>query len=244
MLAASRRVFPISSGPSNTQVDKAGERIRGWLASDASEEALDTPEMVAAFETLVIFRQSFFAPLGHVSLEVSRVLERLAPGQRVVGRHKKYSRIFYKLMRRSTMRLTQMEDIGGCRVVLQDRAQSRELFDRVLERWPDAHVDDYVSHPKTSGYRAVHVVVVENSRRIEIQIRTERQNEWADAVERTGDRLDLPLKDEEGPAELLEYFRRAADRIATEEEGGTVDEDFEAAFDALRERVRPYFERE
>ena len=115
------------------------------------------------------------------------------------------------------------------------------MLGRILERWPGAHVDDYTTKPQATGYRAIHFVVLENWRRIEIQLRTPGQNRWADEVERWSDQLGHDLKNGEGPAELVEYFRKAAERIAIEEGGGQVDETFEQDFEALRERVRPYF---
>ena len=241
-LLSRRLALHMGDGPSKTQIDKAGQHIREWLVSEA--DSIDTPEPKQAFVVFEEFRSSFFPPLQFVAGALTFVVNELAPGRKVVSRHKKASRIAEKLLRRPSMRLTQMEDIGGCRAVLPDRELVRRVQAEVLDLWPDAHVDDYVSRPKTSGYRALHIVAVVGERRIEVQLRTERQNEWADAVERTADRLGLPLKDEEGPAELLEYFRRAADRIAIEEEGGTIDQEFEAAFAALREQVRPYFKRE
>lgn len=116
-----------------------------------------------------------------------------------------------------------------------------EVLDRIQRQWPGIPVDDYVKRPQDTGYRAVHVVVVEAGRKVEIQLRTPAQNRWADGVEAAADRLKLPLKNGRGPSELLRYFERAAFKLALEERGEKPDEAFERDFATLREQVRPYF---
>ncbi|RJF41140.1 hypothetical protein D4740_09445 [Actinomyces sp. 2119] len=53
-----------------------------------------------------------------------------------------------------------MQDIGGCRVVLGSDSleELRRLESLVCERWEVKDRDDYVSRPRESGYRAVHVI--------------------------------------------------------------------------------------
>lgn len=227
--------------PSNTQVDRAGAVLReavGGFRDPAFRARVD--------EALVVverWRALFREPLQDVLHGLERLVVSEAPGSEIdlSARPKRLPSIARKLVRLGNMRLSQMEDIGGCRAKLPDAARVRGVLDRILERWPGAHVDDYTAAPQATGYRAIHVVVVEAGRRIEIQLRTPGQNRWADEVERWSDRLGHDLKNGEGPAELVEYFRKAAERIAIEEGGGQVDETFEQDFQALRERVRPYF---
>jgi putative GTP pyrophosphokinase len=221
---------------SKTQVDRAGGQLRDWFMGGTPIVALDEPPLVEALQVVSDWRASFFEPLNAVTGAVAR-----STGTSPTFRHKRISRIVYKLVRFPSMRLTQMEDVGGCRVVVPDRRALGAARAAVLRLWPDAGVDDYLERPKATGYRAIHIIPVESGRAIEVQLRTERQNEWADVVERTDDRLGATLKDGKGPSDLQEYFRQAATRIAIEEEGGTVGEDQEHAFAALRERVRHYF---
>jgi putative GTP pyrophosphokinase len=221
---------------SKAQVDRAGGQLRDWFMGETPVGALDEPPLDEAVKVVSDWRASFFEPLNVVTGVVAR-----CTGTSPTFRHKRMSRIVYKLVRFPSMRLTQMEDIGGCRVVVPDRPALGAARAAILQHWSDAGVDDYLERPKGTGYRAIHIVPVASGRAIEVQLRTERQNEWADVVERTDDRLDTMLKDGKGPPDLQEYFCQAAARIAIEEEGGTVGEDQERAFADLRERVRPYF---
>lgn len=221
---------------SKTQVDGAGGQLRDWFMGEAPIAALEEPPLDEAIKVVSDWRAGFFEPLNVVTGAVAR-----GTGTSPTFRHKRISRIVYKLVRFPSMRLTQMEDIGGCRVVVPDRRALGAARAAVLHLWSDAGVDDYTECPKDTGYRAIHIVPVESARAVEVQLRTARQNEWADVVERTDDRLGTMLKDGKGPPDLQEYFCQAATRIAIEEEGGTVGEDQERAFADLREGVRHYF---
>jgi ppGpp synthetase/RelA/SpoT-type nucleotidyltranferase len=166
--------------------------------------------------------------------------ESIRPGQRF----KRMDRIVDKLLRYPRMRLSQMEDIGGCRVVLPDIESVYRALARVQRQWGDsARLTDYIAAPKEDGYRGIHVIERRDGRLVEVQLRTRGQHQWAEAIEAWGPRLGFNLKDGEGPDLLRRYFQRASIRIALGEAGEPADERLEAEFDTLRRRVRPYFER-
>jgi hypothetical protein len=76
----------------------------------------------------------------------------------------------------------------------------------MCDRWSGIAIKDYVASPKRTGYRAIHAFVPANDRIVEVQLRTARQNRWADEVESAADRLGFRLKDGEGPNELVRYL--------------------------------------
>jgi ppGpp synthetase/RelA/SpoT-type nucleotidyltranferase len=85
------------------------------------------------------------------------------------------------------VRLSQLQDIGGVRVIVRTLAEQKRLADHAAGRWgSDLQVVDYVSSPKPTGYRAIHHVVKRSNRLTEVQIRTELQHEWADMIEQVG----------------------------------------------------------
>lgn len=159
------------------------------------------------------------------------------PGQRF----KRMERILGKLLRFPHMRLSQMEDIGGCRAVLGDLNEVYAVTARMRRRWPHAHVHDQIAVPKTDGYRAVHVIEKRDDRQVEVQLRTTRQDQWATMVERWSEITGHNLKDGHGPSDLRRYFAMAAERLAREDRTEPLDPDLEREFATLRERVRPYF---
>lgn len=161
------------------------------------------------------------------------------PGQRF----KRLDRMLEKIMRFPTMRLSQMEDIGGCRVVLESLDDMYAVAGRLRRRWPHSRLVDHVVEPKADGYRGVHVVEKRDGRLIEVQLRTARQNDWAQAVEDALSLTGFNVKDGHGPEILRRYFVLASARLALKDEGSSANSDLEQEFAGLREQVRPLYRR-
>ena len=228
--------------PSNSEITRAGDVLREWARAGLPRGSQGPgQEIDAALEILVVFRATFVRPMERATRKLERIIRAAGSVDKPANRLKRGGSIWLKLLRQPTMRLAQMEDIAGCRVVLADQGEVYGVLERILVEWPGSHVDDYVKRPQGTGYRAVHVVVVEDGRKVEIQLRTPTQNRWADEVEAAGDRLKIGLKDGIGPPELLRYFERAAFKLALEERGEKPDEAFDRDFENLRQQVRQYF---
>lgn len=131
-------------------------------------------------------------------------------------REKRLVSIYLKLRDNPTMKLTTMQDLGGCRAVVKSvnevqelvriykKNKSKNLRDRPV--WDD--YDDYIANPKPDGYRSFHIIMrygsrypsraMFNGQKIEIQIRSRLQHAWATAVEIvqtfTGDVLKTKMK--------------------------------------------------
>lgn len=240
--------FAPVEGASRTQIDRAGGALRDWWAA---EEAEISNEQFEAFMLMIRFRETFQAPLnktvaGLRSMVCSEIPALKQPGARipVVQRLKRREQILNKLWRFPGSSLSNMGDIGGCRALLDTRDQVDGVVRRIRKNWTvHGRIRDMRDEPAESGYRAVHVMVVRDGRRIEIQLRDPREHEWALAVERTGARLGIGLKEGQGPAELKEYFRLASSGMYRDSVGITNDPEFEARFDQAREIVAPFFRR-
>lgn len=147
------------------------------------------------------------------------------------------------------MRLSQMQDIAGCRAVLP-LGQLRGVHAvrrRIRNRWKVIADLDYNAQPKATGYRAHHVVVRRDDELVEIQLRTAGQHLWAEAVESMSAATGLALKDGEGPPELVTYLRLWAEQIAIEEAGDRPSPEIASqmravALQALAQRMRPWKE--
>lgn len=210
-----------------------------------------TDDTIDAFAAMIAFRESFQLPLkktvmGLRSMVCGECPELKRQGGRVpvAQRLKRREQIINKLTRIENMQLWMMGDIGGCRAVLPARQQVDGVLRRIRKNW-DLHgrIRDYRDEPAESGYRAVHAIVVRDGRMIEIQLRDPREHQWALAVERTGARLSIGLKEGEGPDDLKEYFRLASLGMYLESHGEVPTDEFVRAFDAARQRAVPYFRR-
>lgn len=65
---------------------------------------------------------------------------------------------------------------------------------RLLKSWGIIRERDYILDPKSSGYRALHLIVRRMGYPIEVQLRTVGQDVWANTVEETGRQVGVDLK--------------------------------------------------
>jgi putative GTP pyrophosphokinase len=234
-------VFGIVVEISKTKIDEAGELLRDWMTKGVPDDLNHEP-LDEAVRLLMVYRNSFTAPSRAVESLLGALVAGVVADAKMTGRPKRGGAIVFKLVRHHGMRLTQMADIAGLRVRFPNGpSEVQRLVARIEERWAAAKIIDYVARPKPTGYRAIHALVSMGGRTVEVQLRTARQNRWADQVELAGDRLGYRLKDGEGPEELVRYFERAAYKLAIEEQGGELDEAFQDVFEDLRQQVRHYF---
>jgi putative GTP pyrophosphokinase len=235
-------------GYSRGDINRAGVELRLWWRSDDDT----TADVGRAIVAMAAFRETFQLPLkktvmGLRSMVRSECPELKAPGARlpVAQRLKREVQIINKLARLDTMQLWTMGDIGGCRAVLPTRQQVDGVLRRIRKQKWELHgrIRDYRDEPADSGYRAVHVIVVRDGRLIEIQLRDPHEHEWALAVERTGSRLGIGLKEGEGPDDLREYFRLASLGMYLERMSQQPDPTFVHVFNEARALALPYFRR-
>lgn len=190
------------------------------------------------------FRQGFQYPMQKTAVGLRQFVQRESDRVIVAQRLKRLPQIIHKLVRMPDTKLARMEDIGGCRAILNSRNEVLGVLDRIENRWAVKRVRDYAANPKPSGYRGVHVVVERDAHRIEIQLRTPGQQAWAEAVERVAGRYRLPLKDEAGPEAVLDWLRLAAEGIDADERLVELDVDFEDRFREARDRAAEWMQKE
>jgi putative GTP pyrophosphokinase len=227
----------VSFEPSRTAIDKAGIVLRDWwLGSDAEIDY----EVAEAFQLVWNFRRTFRSPLQKVTVGIRQFVQRESSAVIVGQRLKRVTTIIDKLARLENMKVTRMEDIGGCRAILPGgRAEIEGVLGRMAKnRWEVRRLRDYIAEPKDTGYRAVHVVVQRDERPIEIQLRTPAQHMWAANVERAGAMLGFELKDGVGPEDLVRFFQLLGDALAFRDAGIEPDEDHRTEFVALFKEVR------
>ncbi len=111
--------------PSKTSVDKAGALLRDWWGDQ--EEVLNDAE-VAAADTVWDYRKQFQYPLTKTNANLRYYVKKAGHDVFIAQRLKRLPRIVEKLHRHPRMRLSQMQDVGGCRAILRDEVAIRPDF--------------------------------------------------------------------------------------------------------------------
>jgi ppGpp synthetase/RelA/SpoT-type nucleotidyltranferase len=117
---------------------------------------------------------------------------------------------------REKTRLSKIQDIAGLRVVVGDIIEQNALLVRVMVLYPTAKVID--RRTETSfGYRALHLVLTEQDKKIELQIRAWLQHQWAQISELAADVKGHKLKYGSGEQQLKTALARLSEAIQTRE---------------------------
>jgi ppGpp synthetase/RelA/SpoT-type nucleotidyltranferase len=184
---------------SKTQIDRLGERLRVG--------AIDRDDVIM----LASYRSQFRPAYEHCVATLHRELG-LIPS----GRPAKSTVALQNKLRRETVRLSQIQDIAGCRIVLSDGLVQDNVVSAVCRNLPSHVIVDRRKKP-SHGYRAVHVIARVGGAAVEIQVRTPLQHLWAEVCEKFSDTLDPAIKYGGGPENVRELLLRLSDAIAQDE---------------------------
>jgi GTP pyrophosphokinase/guanosine-3',5'-bis(diphosphate) 3'-pyrophosphohydrolase len=100
----------------------------------------------------------------------------------VFGRAKKPYSIWRK-MQEKEMGFSRLSDIYGFRVITRSEADCYAALGAIHRRWRavPGRFKDYISQPKSNGYRSIHTTVSgRDGKRVEVQIRTRQMHEVAE----------------------------------------------------------------
>ena len=161
---------------SKTQIDKLGQRLRS--AEPTEDDLRELDEHRRSFEPA--YEQVTSAIRDQMNLQST-------------GRPAKSTPSIIEKLRRESIRLTQMQDIAGCRIVVSDTLDQDHVTSQLIKIFPAASVVDRRVKP-SYGYRAVHVIVTIDDRPVEVQVRTEIQHTWAQMCEQFADQVDPSIK--------------------------------------------------
>jgi ppGpp synthetase/RelA/SpoT-type nucleotidyltranferase len=218
------------------QIDRAGAALIGQPLPTAEE-------FERALAVINNWRSCHSYPLQAVKMTLLRRAKSINRSALIAQRLKRLPSIAIKLRDNPAMKLSQMQDIGGCRAVMPSFADMRKLiaaYEKSRSKNPrhgrpvQHEKYDYIRHPKPDGYRSYHLIFKYqskyedkrdfNGQRIEIQIRSRLQHAWATAVETvqtfTGQALKSKVK--VGDPQWLRFFALMGSAIAHREKSPLV----------------------
>ncbi len=214
---------------SKGEINRSGQIL---CLARSSGNLITLDEKMSATAVVEDFRKGFSYPLTKVSSGLRGIVQQVAPEVLVAQRLKRMNQIIHKLERFPETNLARIEDIGGCRAVVETSRDMNLVLAKIQSNWEIVRIRNYVDVPKISGYRAIHLVTERDRHRIEVQLRTKGQQAWANAVEKIGARYQVPLKDEIGPEELMNWLRLGAENISYRDRGISPPAAFRVEFEA------------
>jgi hypothetical protein len=235
---------------SREEINRAGKKLLEFR--DGGDEEMSWHEFNHALGVMNNWRSSHGYPLFCLRVNLARVAKKIDPNALIAQRVKRLISISVKLERFPTMKLSQMQDLGGARAILNSVSMVKKAVayyktSRALHEV--ASVDDYILNPKSSGYRGAHLVYrfrsdnrhkkIYNGLKIELQLRSAYQHAWATAVETVGTFSGQALKSSLGSEEWQKFFALMGSAIALREKTPLVPGTPRARSE-LRDELRDY----
>ena len=189
---------------SNSQIEKLGKRLRDNEITEADLALLDE------------FRQTYSEIDRQAYAIVQGALESQADLTLTKRKRKTQQSIVDKLRRQKNLRLPQMQDMAGCRIVLKGGDQQAQIINHLLLDAFNAQQWIVQSKNRNSeGYRAIHIIAKQGKQFYEIQLRTYAQDVWANTVEGAADK-DNTLKygGSEQEQERMQKLKALSDAFA------------------------------
>jgi len=163
---------------SKTKVRKAGDIYRSFRV----DSSISTEQYNQALDVISKFRAEHNSSLDSVIKEIDLILKKLKIDNAIIAKRLKRSiSIEKKLKRFPKMSLDRMQDIAGCRVIVQNQKELRRVQKLFKDKFNLRH--NYIKHPKDDGYRSIHYTIKQDGYFVEIQLRTKIQHAWATALE-------------------------------------------------------------
>lgn len=208
---------------SKTQIDRLGNRIKKDPLTESDLRLLDD------------YRRSF-GEAYETTVRINREQLRLEP----TGRPAKSTGAIIEKLRRESIRLSQVQDIAGCRIIVADIAEQERVAVSLRTAFPEVSVIDRRETP-SYGYRAVHVIALTSRKLIEIQVRTSLQHLWAELSEKLSDVYDPNIKYGGGEESIRLFLTSASEvLVALETEEKKLHEQLETTIINSKEQLTEY----
>ncbi len=221
---------------SKSRIDKAGRSL-----ANPVELTIEAMELEEDFDE---YRISHLEPLSLTTLELQRWLHAYGGSYYIAQRVKRKPQIVRKL-RRLHVRLTQLQDIGGCRIIVENNDDIDHLISYIKTNasktgfFAVKRVTDYREKGRDeTGYRSTHLLLDRGGRSLELQLRSRIQHYWAESIERTSVIYGQHLKEQEGDPRVIEYFRQLSDVFYEIESGRDPSVQSKVTLDRMRETAQ------
>jgi ppGpp synthetase/RelA/SpoT-type nucleotidyltranferase len=192
---------------SKSPIDRLGERLKIGEPSEDDLRLLDE------------YRLSFAGACETVVAAIRAVFD--LP---ITARPAKTTKSTIEKLRRESIRLSQIQDIAGCRVLVDDVTSQNAVAEHLMALHGETEVVDRRIQP-SHGYRALHLIARWAVQPVEIQVRTALQQVWAELSEKLSEAVDASIKyggGDERTRRMLQHSSQVIEALEELELGAAV----------------------
>ena len=164
----------------------AGRMGMQWMREeleDLSFRVLNSEARNSIMRRFLTLQKETGDAIPRITYDIEAVLERHGVKADVFGRAKKPFSIWRK-MQEKDLAFSRLSDIYGFRVLTATEDDCYRVLGAIHQRWRavPGRFKDYISQPKSNGYRSIHTTVSgRDGKRVEVQIRTRQMHDVAES---------------------------------------------------------------
>ena len=164
----------------------AGRMGMQWMREeleDLSFKVLNPEARNSIIRRFLTLQRESGDAIPKISADIRAELDKAQIEADVFGRAKKPYSIWRKMQEKS-LAFSRLSDIYGFRIICRTEADCYRILGVIHTRWRavPGRFKDYISQPKSNGYRSIHTTVSgRDGKRVEVQIRTRQMHEVAEA---------------------------------------------------------------
>ncbi|SIS59702.1 RelA/SpoT family protein [Phaeovulum vinaykumarii] len=164
----------------------AGRMGMQWMREeleDLSFKVLNPEARTSIIRRFVTLQRETGDLIPRITADIRAEMDRAGIEADVFGRAKRPYSIWRK-MEEKQLSFSSLSDIYGFRVITRTEADCYRVLGVIHQRWRavPGRFKDYISQPKSNGYRSIHTTVSgRDGVRVEVQIRTRQMHEVAES---------------------------------------------------------------
>ena len=164
----------------------AGRMGMQWMREELEDLAfkvLNPEARTSIIRRFVSLQKETGDVIPKITSDIRALLEEARIEADVFGRAKRPYSIWRK-MEEKQLAFSRLSDIYGFRVITRSEMDCYRVLGLIHHRWRavPGRFKDYISQPKSNGYRSIHTTVSgRDGKRVEVQIRTRQMHEVAEA---------------------------------------------------------------
>ena len=164
----------------------AGRMGMQWMREeleDLSFRVLNPEARTSIMRRFVTLQKETGDVIPRITEDIEAVLDKHGLKADVFGRAKKPFSIWRK-MQEKDLAFSRLSDIYGFRVLTGTEDECYRILGAIHQRWRavPGRFKDYISQPKSNGYRSIHTTVSgRDGKRVEVQIRTRQMHDVAES---------------------------------------------------------------